>query len=266
MSAEPGPIGPARDWLDLFLRPGQDAALCAALGLQSAEGGDQAVLAVANDLGLLFAHIDAVQPAAPRKPKPGEDEAKPDLARQWQFADPDTGVPAIIVPVASDPGRPAYDPGEVTLSLERLGDEMFQDSIADLVALPLGGQPPLSLTGLSFAVGRFAVRERGEVEIYGGGLSWLTAHLQRARDMETELPAHLVAAQLGQPEHFNTLLIEPKAIEWRPSFAWCPLPRETKSVVVRDSLGLASFIGEAMRRKLKVPALPKVFGPKAGAA
>jgi len=261
-------VGLADDWLRLYQRGGAELALAEALKLDPfTSSSDEAVLHVANDLGLVVTEIVPVPAEQPRRRQTGLEEPAATLARQWQFAEQGApGISALILPVAPDFGRGAFEPGQLPLSMKRTGDRIFLDSICDLVAIPLDGGLPLSLTGMTMAVGRFAARERGEAEMFAGGLTWLQAHFERARRLETEYPAHLVAEQLETPEHFSTLIIEPKALEWRPAMAWCCLDRGTKSVIVRDSLALAAFIDEAMRRKQKAPPLPKVFGPKAGAA
>lgn len=256
--------GPGADWVSLFIGEGNERRLCELLNLDERIGGDAAVLAAANDLGLAVTDIVRL-PSIARAHARGGDDRAPDLARQWNFAQADDSgrVPAVILPVGIDMSLASYEPGQATLSLEKMGDSLFIESICDLVALPLDGGLPLSITGLSLAVGRFQVRERGEVEIYGGGMAWLLAHMARAREAELSTPAHLVPGLLEQPEHYCTLVLEPQAIEWRPSMAWCPLRSNVRSVIVRDSAGLASFIHEAMRRKRKEPPLPKVYSPKA---
>jgi hypothetical protein len=248
--------GLALEWRQAFTAVNAEEVLARALQLTFPPGGvDLAQLAVANDLGAIAAMVVPL------------DSPARDAARQWRFADKgERGELAIVLPVAIDASRPAYAPGQLCISIARLGDSLFLDSICDLVAVPVFGGVPLSMTGLTLAVGRFASGDRGEVELYATGMAWLRAHLQRAADLEAELPAHLVAQQLDPPDHYATLILEPKAIEWRPQIAWCAFGRDAKSLIVRDSLGMATLIDGLMRRKDKLPPMPNVFGPKAGPA
>jgi hypothetical protein len=242
------------DWLSIFAGV-EDAPrrLAIALGMTYPPAeAELAALAVAGDLGLAAADIVLLDTVGDST-----------LARQWRLADcGERSLPAIILPVSTDGARPFYDPGELTLSMAALGAKLFTDCICDLVAIPLDGTRPLSFTGQTLAVGRFAVRERGELRIFASGISWLREHLERARTLGAELPARLVAHQLDPPDHFSTLLLQPSAIEWRPQIAWCPLPPETKQLVVVDSMGLAHLIDGLMRRKEKLPPMPTVMGPR----
>ena len=251
---ERGLQGLAADWHQIYAVGDWRSMMARALQLSDPPlAAEQAMLEVASDLGLAIAQVVALD--APAK----------DTARQWRFADGnEPGALAFILPVAVDANRSAHAPGQLPISITRLGDELFLDSICDLVAIPVhGAGVPLSMTGLTLAVGRFASRERGELEIYATGMAWLHAHLARASALEAEMPAHLVHTQLAPPDHFCTLLLEARAIEWRPQIAWCAYGRDAKFVVVRDSLGMAEIISGLMRRKDPQPRLPKVFGPQA---
>jgi hypothetical protein len=228
---------------------------------------DMAAWLALIDLGICFATI-VREPSLKAKPEKAARDAERDtmqLAPQWRCPVSDTslgisseaGTPALILPVAS-----GEQYGEV-LSLSALGEEDFAAAVTDLVALPCDGGRPLSLTGYTVAVGSMRADYKGRLVVYGSGRAWLDAHLVVARKIAADTPSHLVERlHLPFPEPEFTLLIEPKALEWRVTQWRCAIPTAANRIVCPDSRALAQLIDTEMRKKVRVRTLPTVCGPK----
>lgn len=252
-----------------------------------------AILAL-RDLGLALGRVVA----EPRQTvRAGHGERDADLGRdrtihlapQWRAPivdDPmfpaEKGTPALILPVAHRQALPLGGGEEISgwtelhpatgmgriagafdgvMSYLRDGDA-FAETIADLVAIPLGGGRPLSRSGYTVAVGRFEPAASGTLTIFASGKAWLAAHLARVRTIAEDTPPHLVAETLmpfAPPE--GVLLIEPRAFEWRVCRYDCVLPETVTEIRCPDSPALAAFIDGAMRKKERVRTLPTVLGP-----
>jgi len=261
-------------------------AIVRALGLDpaaiAAEAHDDLPLVMAaNALGLRFAHIVEEPAYRVAKDKAARDHrlgrATMHLSRQWRFPlqergifAAETGKPAIIVPVgnAETLVRNGTCVVEVrssrTLSLLELG-EAFEDNIADLVAIPLDGSRPLSLTGYTAAIGDFT----GNVlTVYGSGKAWLDAHFARLRGLCADTPSHL-AAQIHEAELFalpsGVLLVEPRAFEWRVCRFDCAVPRGVGEIVCPDSAALAQWLAAELKKPDVARDVPRVSGPDARA-
>lgn len=262
-------MGLGDDWKALMAAC-RGSVVCGAFGLSwpiNPDGEDFAQQLALVDMGLVEARIYA-EPRLRRNPNKASRDARLGrltihLAPTWRFADADeTGIPALILPVCDD-GR-FYR----TMSLKLLSDDDFADSIVDMIALPLDGSRPLSLTGHTTAVGSFSV-EGNSLRVQAGGIAWLKNHLTRIRDLTAETPPHLVRRlhpNFPPPDDIVTLLVEPLALDWRVTSAGCVIPHAALEVIALDSIILAKTIDEQMRLKLPVRSLPTVRGPKAGAA
>jgi|GEM_PF-4788149 hypothetical protein len=266
----PVAIGRAgREWLALDAAT-ERALIARHLGLEyplHPEIDDIAAWLALIDLGICFATI-VREPRCAVKPEKAARDAERDtmeLALQWRYpvSDPSLGIsaeagtPALILPVANGERY-----GEV-LSLSALGEEDFAAAVADLVALPCDGGRPLSLTGYTLAVGSMQVDPKGRLVVYGSGRAWLDAHLAVARTIAADTPSHLVERlHLPFPAPDSTLLVEPKALEWRVTQWRCVIPLAAKTIVCPDSRALALLIDRAMRKKQRVRRLPTVCGPK----
>ena len=74
------------------------------------------------------------------------------------------------------------------MSIASMTDAEFTEAIGDMVALPLNGGPPLSLTGMTLAVGRFQMRERGEVEVFDRAMDVQISRLRRKLEAGADKP------------------------------------------------------------------------------
>ncbi len=186
------------------------------------------------------------------------------------IAGEERGEPVLILPV----GRgdvPAYAPCSHTLSRYSFEDEDdFLASIADLIAIPVDGSRPMSLTGHTIALahpradGHLPLDGPGKLTLYGSGKAWLEAAISNARTIAAETPPHLVEqihAPFPPPTEMGALLIEPKAFEWRIARGDCAIPFEAKEIDCPDSRGLAQLIDAEMRKKDKPRTMPTVRGP-----
>jgi hypothetical protein len=238
---------------------------------------DMAVWLALFDLGVCIAGVirephDLVQP----KNADRDTRNTVPIAPQWRYPVSDasvgvqveTGTPALILPVtsgsSSDDTRssPARDFAEV-LSLSEWGEEGFAAEIDDLVALPLDGGRPLSMTGYTLAIGAMRADHAGRLIVYGSGRAWLDVYLALVRKIAADTPPHLVERlHLPFPRPAPTLLVEPRALEWRVAQWRCVIPTDAKQIVCPDSRALAQQIDAAMRRKDRVRPLPTVCGPK----
>jgi hypothetical protein len=185
------------------------------------------------------------------------------LAPTWRLPDPDeTGTQALILPVCVDGFH------NRTLSLQRLREDVFAGAIADLVAIPLDGSRPLSMTGHTLAVGSFNVAS-DKLRVQAGGANWIERHLTHVRQITADTPGHLVPRlhmPFPAPDDIITLLVEPQGLEWRVTAPACVIPHAAREVMVLDSPKLAELIDTLMRRKERTRPLPVVRGPKAAAA
>jgi hypothetical protein len=186
------------------------------------------------------------------------------LAPLWRYpiTGEETGIWALMLPV--DGGD---EPS--TLSRTLLGDDGFAESIADLIALPVDGGRPLSMTGYTVAIGGFRGDARHRLTLYGSGLAWLKAHMAQARAVAADTPPHLVEQlhlPFPAPGEAAVLLLEPDALEWRVVKSDCIVPREVQEIACPDSRKLAEMIDQALRKKERPRTIPKVMGPKAGVA
>ena len=266
----PAAIGRAgREWQALDAAT-ERALIAQHLGLEyplHPEIDDMAAWLALIDLGICFTHI-VREPRCTIKLEKAARDAERDtmqLAPQWRYpvSDPSLGVsaeagtPALILPVGSGERY-----GEV-LSLSAQGEEDFAAAVADLVALPCDGGRPLSLTGYTLAVGSMQADPKGQVVVYGSGRAWLDTHLAVARTIAADTPSHLVERlHLPFPAPDCTLLVEPKALEWRVTQWRCVIPSAAKTIVCPDSRALAQLIDRAMRKRPRVRTLPTVCGPK----
>jgi hypothetical protein len=219
------------------------------------------------DLGICFTTI-VREPHLKVKPEKAARDADRDtmhLAPRWRYPISDTslsvsaeaGIPALILPVGSGEKF-----GEV-LSLSAMGDEDFAAAVADLAAIPLDGGRPLSMTGYTVAVGTMRADHKGRLVVYGSGRAWLDACLAMARTIAADTPSHLVERlHLPFPAPDFTLLVEPKALEWRVTQWRCVIPTAVNKIVCPDSRSLAQLIDTAMRKKVRVRTLPTVCGPR----
>ena len=191
------------------------------------------------------------------------------MAQQWRhpqaackFFAAEQGIPALILPVAA----PADGRGSsyaAALSLAREGEHAFAEQIADLVALPLDGGRPMSLTGFTAAGGGFEPDAQGRLTFYGSGKAWLDAHLAGVADLCVETPGHLVE-RLHMPFRGpdGVLLLEPRAFEWRLTRYDCAIPYRAREIICADSRKLAELIDTEMRKREKPRPAPTVRGPR----
>jgi hypothetical protein len=260
-----------REWQ--ALDAATDRALIAKhLGLEypiHPESDNMAAWLALIDFGICFANI-VREPRLKVKPEKAARDAMlgrdtTHLAPQWRYpiSDPslgvsaEAGIPALILPVGS-----GEQYGEV-LSLSAMGDEDFAATVADLVAIPLDGSRPLSMTGYTVAVGSMRADYKGRLVVYGSGRAWLDAYLFVARTIAADTPSHLVERlHVPFPEPDFTLLVEPKALEWRVTQWRCVIPTAANRIVCPDSRSLAQLIDTEMRKKVRVRTLPTVCGPK----
>lgn len=256
--AEPEEGRPAAVWLDLFTSGQGFADLCRHLGLvyPTPPGHpDAAPLMVLNSIGIAAARIVAE-------------------GKRWREAMKDEdGTPAIILPVG-DCGELASIHLEVSSSscLLLAGERDDRPpkgpgAIIDLIALPLTGGAAASFTGLTAAVGSFVPDETGALTLAASGVRFLKRHIARAYAREMEWPPHLVARRLPFPDHFETLMIDPGAFEWRMSESGCVVSESVLRIVSPDSVHLAQFVDHAMKlrdRVRKPPPVEKAGTPSAG--
>jgi hypothetical protein len=219
------------------------------------------------DLGLRVASI-VREPAFTVDPKKAARDAElgrptMHLAQQWRHPLPaskffaaEKGVRALMLPVMADSGKVA-----LPLSLSQMGEDTFCEHIADLVAIPLDGGRPLSLTGFTACVGAFEPDAAGRMTFYGGGKTWLDAHLADIAERCADMPGDIDERLMGAP--FGILMVEPRAFEWRVSRFDCALPYRTTEIACPDSRTLAQWIAAELRKKEKPRAVPTVRGPAA---
>lgn len=148
-----------------------------------------------------------------------------------------------------------------TLSLCRLGHEVFYAQVTALVALPKEFGRPIVLAGIVDSIGELKPDSKGRVHVSASGWGWLLRQVEWARTLSAELTPALVRDLVPAPEMLSTLVIDPDAVEWRPGHLDCALGAGTKEIVCLDSAGLAQLIDTALRRRDRLPPLPKVFGP-----
>lgn len=247
---------PAAVWLDVFTSGIGFDWLCKHLGLVfpcPPDHHDVAPLMVINSLGISFARIVVEKPAQ------GE------LARWREAMSDEDGVAAAVLPV----GRAGRHHGtESCLLLSGSRDDCPTSgpgAVADLIALPLAGGGAVSFTGLTAAIGGFAPDDSGKLVLAASGLRFLKRHIARAYAMELDWPAHLVSRKLPFPDHFETLLIDPGAFEWRMTESGCVVSEAVKRIASPDSVQLARFVDEAMKKRDRVRKPPPVLAPKGGA-
>ena len=249
----------------------RDAVLCQAFGLPypcDVDCPGYAEFLALLDLGLCEAEIIA-DPRWRRSAKKAERDADLNrdtihMAPTWRYADSDeTGHVALVLPVGvDDSGR------ERPLSMTNSQDDAeFASWVVDLVAIPLDGKRPLSMTGHTLAVGGFEP-DGTTLRVYGGALEWLRAHLASVRAIAADTPGHLVQQlhfPVPSPDRRATLLVEPMGLEWRVRSARCVIPATARQIAVPDSAALARLIDGRMRLPEKVRPMPVVRGPRAGA-
>lgn len=255
----------ARLWLSLFEAKDSSTRLAEiVLGLHTVKDGParEAMYHCALDLGLTPAEVVIEQAAAP-KPAPTadieiEDPAIAEIPR-WRLAAPgEDAIAALALPVElMQSCRTAW-----SMSLDRMGDAHFLGSIGDVIALPLDGSRPLSFFGITAAVGRFAVVERGEVHVLASVKSWLADHFEEAGRLAGEMEPEQVSGVIAAPDSRVTLMIAPDALEWRPSRLSFCVPASAKTVIVPDSRALAAHIAALMSKKEVRRRPPRVFGPR----
>jgi len=258
------------EWLSL-MGESSGRAICGAFGLPypiDPESDDFAASLALVDLGLCEAKIVAEprlrrsRDKALRDAELGRDTIH--LAPTWRYAaEDDVPVPALIMPVEAE------DHYCRAMALWRFANaEEFAGAIVDLVAIPLDGSRPLSMSGHTLAIGSFAV-EAEKLVVQANGLSWLKAYVAKVRQITGETPAHLVPKlhfPLPPPDDVVTLLVEPFALDWRVTSMGCVIPHAAREVVVPDSRRLAEAIDGLMRKKERARPLPIVRGPKEAAA
>lgn len=189
------------------------------------------------------------------------------LAPLWRhpITGEETGSWALMLPVGG-----GDEPSTLSrIGLHAIGDADFASRISDLVAIPVDGGRPLSLSGYTVAIGTFQAQGSKRLTLYGSGMAWLKAFMGRVQALCAETPPHLIE-QLHLPFHppgdDGLLLLEPDAIEWRVCKANCVIPAHVDEIACPDSRGLAEMVDQAMRKKERPRAVPKVLGPKVGAA
>ena len=244
--------GPGVTWLELFGRNETPAALAAVLCLEPRPSDrdpcERARYACAMDLGLTAASIviaDKIVDGAP----------------QWRVAgtDDENATGALILPVELDL---PYGVIGSTLSLAQLGTAGAVHAVSDVIAFPPAGGRALSLTGVCAAIGGFAHDDKdGAALAFATGRKWLDAHLTAADELAGDYPADEVKLLIQAPHLARTLIVQPKAIEWRIGMLDCPVPRGVKTIRVVDSMGLAELIHAEMRKPLRMPPKPAVIGP-----
>lgn len=242
---------------------------------------DMAAWLALFDMGVCLANI-VTEPRFRVRPLKAERDAAlgrdtMHLAPLWRYpiCDPslglqaEAGTPALILPVASgseDMRSSAGTEFAEVLSLTQMGEEAFAAEITDLVALPLKGGRPRSMTGYTVAVGPMRTNA-GRLVVYGGARSWLDAYLGLVQQIAAETPPHLVEQlHMPFPEPEPSLLVEPRALEWRVTQWRCVIPPTATHIVCPDSRALAELIDGEMRKKERVRTLPIVCGPKEGRA
>jgi hypothetical protein len=229
--------------------------VAASLGLDFEEGVRQiefAKLACAIDLGLCVARIVLADPLV-------------DGAPQWRVAGNADGnaIGAFVLPVEF---ATAYTPIGATLSLSLIGTEGAAHATGDLIAFPPAGGRPLSMTGACSLVGDFAVDADSAARVFATGRRWLDHFLAQCVDLAAELETNDVPLSARAPHLVSTLIVQPRAIEWRPAMLNCPIGRAVRDIRVIDSAGLGNLIDSEMRKPLRQPKLPKVWRPSGRSA
>ncbi len=251
-----------------------DLAASFGLDLGGAEGGDDwAPWLALLDLGIRVTRIVREPSYKAQRDKAARDAAlgRPTIHQAPLWRDPlsagkgqpeERGIPALILPVGSMSEGLEARGGVEPLSLHRLGDDGFLGNISDLIALPLDGGRPLSMTGFSLVIGEFEPEPNGRLTLWGSGKAWLDAHLLAARASAADTPGHMVE-QLHMPfaPPPGVLLTEPRALQWRITAYDCALPRSVTEILCPDSVGLARLIDAEMRKKEPPRPIPTVRAP-----
>ncbi len=243
--------GPSVEWLQVFDRPETRSLVAASLGLDFEDGirpVEFAKLACAIDLGLCVARIVVADPIV-------------DGAPQWRLAGKadSNAIGAFVLPVEF---LPSWSATGSAISLSRIGLEEALISIGDLIAFPPSGGRPLSMTGACNLVGDFAPHDDdAAARVFATGRRWLDHFLEQCLDLAGELETNDVPLSARAPHLISTLIVQPKAIEWRPAMPECPIGRAVNEIRVIDSAGLGELIDAEMRKPLRKPKLPKVWRP-----
>jgi hypothetical protein len=269
-----------REWHQLENQT-RSAVACVALGFNEPSTDDSEdwlpVMAL-EQIGYCVAEI-VKEPAfrvRPDKAARDVDLGRPTmhLAPTWRYAaEGETGVPAIIVPVWQMGENWALLMGTWREGSSVLADpalrETYAAMVCDLVAIPLDGKGrPLSRTGHTACIGPFDA-PKGRLTLWASGLTWLKRYIAEARRRSADVPVHLVPSQVmpfPMPHDLGALVIEPRALEWRPHRHGCIVPRDTRQIACADSAGLGRMIDNLQRRKERPPVYPEVLGPSTGAS
>jgi hypothetical protein len=240
-------------------------ALCRALGFDlppHQDHDDMVPLMALNQLGFAAANVvrEPQFKISRAKAVRDADLERPTLhlAPIWRHAGSDeAGSAAIILPVCSLDWR-----GQASMCV---GDfpaaEDFAAAICDLIAIPLDGARPMSLTGHSDCIGELAAQD-GRLTLYGSGIAWLKAYLTRARDIAADYPVHLVPQPFPAPDADSVLLLEPRALDWCVQSPACIVPADAREIACPDSRVLALLVDQMMRKKPRTRSIPPVLGPK----
>lgn len=176
------------------------------------------------------------------------------LGDSWREASADEAfADAILLPVAvADPASDEFC--GACLRVDPRAPADVGHLVCDVIAIPvIGEEKALSLTGMTAALGVFAVSD-GKCRLVTSPLGFLRRYLERFLSGDERLP-----------DAVDTLVADRDVFEWRVSEPGCVVPKNGDLACV-DSTELAAWLVKEMRRRGPVRKAPQVLAPKGAVA